>query len=103
VRAKFRSGFRLFLLRFLLLRIDQRLAFTLPLGKAAGTDHLVTVFDEYVRGTRGSCAAVSNRDDQLVPGDLAEAGFELAEGNVDVAFDAAQLLDLFGFAHVEEE
>ena len=68
---------------------DEGLFFLAPVFETARGGDFVTGFGEYVRGTRGATSAVSNRQDGLVFGKLGKALFEVAEGDVDVAFEGA--------------
>lgn len=55
------------------------------------------------RGTRGTSSAVSSGDDELVFGNLTQAGFQLADGDMHISRDTAAFVDLLSFPDVQKK
>src|SRR5258706_9730006 len=71
------------------LGIDHRVILLFPLQDSAGARDLIAVLFQNLSRARRSDPMGASRDDQLVLGKLLIAAFELAERDVDVAFDRA--------------
>lgn len=84
-------------------RVNEVIAFLLIVFQADAVNLVETVLLEDFRRPPGARSAVSSDDDENVPWDLREAGFELGDGDVDMAGDGAEFLDFAAFADVEEE